>query len=164
MQNGNSTLVTCYKNNDGKLYKMPEKSNVYSFCNAFYNALRCILFFSVRELCIYIDFVKKKEKKIRREEMKVNGFWKKTLCLVLAMAMVLGNASPVVAAHEHETAAEIVTEITNATIKEAEKVIDKAGLLDAADVTDTKNALEEADSNLAGSMDNLGTAVEDAQA
>ena len=96
--------------------------------------------------------------------MKVNGFWKKTLCLVLAMAMVLGNASPVVAAHEHETAAEIVTEITNATIKEAEKLIDKTGLMNTADVTDTKNALEEADSNLAGSMDNLGTAVEDAQA
>ena len=96
--------------------------------------------------------------------MKVNGFWKKTLCLVLTMAMVLGNASPVVAAHEHETAAEIVTEITNATIKEAEKLINKTGLMNAADVTDTKNSLEEADSNLAGSMDNLGTAVEDAQA
>jgi len=96
--------------------------------------------------------------------MKVNGFWKKTLCFVLAMAMVLGNASPVVAAHEHETAAEIVTEITNATIKEAEKLINKTGLMNAADATDTKNSLEEADSNLAGSMDNLGTAVEDAQA
>jgi len=83
---------------------------------------------------------------------------------VLAMAMVLGNASPVVAAHEHETAAEIVTEITNATIKEAEKLIDKTGLMNAADATDTKNSLEEADSNLAGSMDSLGTAVEDAQA
>ena len=96
--------------------------------------------------------------------MKGNGFWKKTLCLVLATAMVLGNASPVVAAHEHETAAEIVTEITDATIKEAEKLIDKTGLLDAADVTDTKNSLEEADSNLAGSMDNLGTAVDSANA
>lgn len=96
--------------------------------------------------------------------MKGNKIWKKALSLVLALTMVFGTASPVVAAHEHETAAEIVTEITNATIKEAEKVIDKAGLLDAADVTDTKNALEEADSNLAGSMDNLGTAVENAEA
>ena len=96
--------------------------------------------------------------------MKGNKFLKKAVCLMLAMLLVIGNASPVVAAHEHETAAEIVTEITNATIKEAEKVIDKTGLLNEADVTDTKNALEKADSNLAGSMGNLGAAVEKAQA